>query len=53
MGKHYTHDGKRSWWDGSVATLCGLRLESGTFRETWFNGATCPACRAVKKQRRK
>ncbi|GAB3003512.1 hypothetical protein LWP59_27645 [Amycolatopsis acidiphila] len=37
-----THYGTRSWWDGTVRTLCGLRLPA---EARYVRGkATCPAC---------
>ncbi len=48
MAKEPTHEGTRSWWDGSVTTLCGLKFSEATRR--WFaTTPTCPTCKRLKK----
>ncbi|MCT2587778.1 hypothetical protein [Actinophytocola gossypii] len=48
MAKEYVHEGTRSWWDGTVRTLCGLVLTDPQRR--WFaSSASCPACQAARK----
>ena len=46
MSRMATHYGKRSWWDGTVRTLCGQRLPA----ESRYKGgkATCPTCQALR-----
>jgi hypothetical protein len=43
------HRGKKSWWSGSVKTLCGLTLPAGTAKAPWFPIflKACPGCEAV------
>ena len=42
----HTHYGTRSWWNGTVRTICGQRLPA----ESGYVGgrATCPACRSLR-----
>jgi hypothetical protein len=52
MGKNegVVHQGRRSWWDSSVKTLCGLKFQPGNEKEEgFFTRVTCPACLAVRK----
>lgn len=51
MGKDLTHEGRRSWWDGSVTALCGLRMEPGQFSTPFFGPVTCPTCKKLKKSK--
>jgi hypothetical protein len=47
------HIGNRSWWDGSVTTLCGRKITKAdriVFPRV-FGRTVCPACEAVKKAR--
>ncbi|ROP39812.1 hypothetical protein [Saccharothrix texasensis] len=45
---------KRSWWDGSALTACGLRVETPEAVWTWFTDLSwCPTCKAADKARRK
>jgi len=46
----YVHRGTRSWWDGSVTTLCGLRIPQP--RSVWWptKRDVCPACARIKAQ---
>lgn len=47
----HTHEGTRSWWNGTVKTLCGLTLPPTT---RWvFFGPSCPACKAAIKARKR
>jgi hypothetical protein len=41
-----THYGKRSWWNGTVQTLCGLKL-SAEARYEWRK-ATCRTCQRMR-----
>lgn len=45
------HIGTRSWWNGTVTTLCGLKIPDG--ERVWFpslsGNTTCPACKAIKQ----
>jgi hypothetical protein len=51
--KDLVHEGKRSWWDGSVTSLCGLRFEASSKPEfLWFTSVTCPACKAAMRRRK-
>ncbi len=43
------HIGKRSWWNGSVRTLCGLVIPASRSDQCVFVRVTCPACKAAKK----
>lgn len=47
------HRGKRSWWDGSGKTLCGLRIENAdrVVLPRVFGRTLCPACEAANKPR--
>lgn len=45
----YVHYGKRSWWDSTVKTLCGMKLGSGS-KHVMFTGIDCPACKAAQKR---
>jgi hypothetical protein len=47
----FTHVGKRSLWDGTVRTLCGLRLPK-TARYLLFVRVSCPTCRAAQKAKK-
>ena len=50
MAKQIQHIGKRSWWDGSAKTLCGLKILKPDM--VWFpslsSSRTCPACLAAE-----
>jgi len=50
-GDDLIHIGERSWWDGSVRTLCGLRLpRADRIVLAWLSSIpTCPVCRAREK----
>lgn len=41
----------RSWWDGSVTTLCGLKIPDP--ERVWFPSLSshiaCPACKAIER----
>ncbi|GAB3671262.1 hypothetical protein [Saccharopolyspora tripterygii] len=47
---------KKSWWDGSMFTLCGMKIPGNrAVSDTWFlprTGPDCPACEALNKQGR-
>lgn len=45
----YTHDGKKSWWDGSYRSLCGMTLPAQQVEVPFFVSVTCPTCKAIKK----
>ena len=47
------HMAKRSWWDGSAKTLCGLQFEKPNriVFPRLFGRKVCPACEAVNKAR--
>jgi len=45
----YVHEGKRSWWDSKVKTLCGMTLGKGS-KQVMFTAIDCPACKAAKKR---
>ncbi|SES20710.1 hypothetical protein [Actinokineospora terrae] len=48
------HIGKRSWWDSTVTTLCGLKFaKDNNTRQMFARGNLCPACEAAKKGGRK
>ncbi|GLZ36338.1 hypothetical protein Lesp02_85250 [Lentzea sp. NBRC 105346] len=51
MATQIMHIGTRSWWNGSVKTLCGLKIrEPG---RVWFpslsGNRVCPACKAIQQ----
>ncbi len=50
MADTYTHEGKKSWWDGSYTSLCGQRWPAGTAEVPFFATTTCPACKKAKKK---
>lgn len=54
MSVNHVHGGKKSWWDGSVTTFCGITWtkHQGKARkvQALFPRITCPACRAAKKE---
>ncbi|GAA4422002.1 hypothetical protein ACFQV2_40385 [Actinokineospora soli] len=50
MTKNMTHDGKRSWWDGSVTTACGQKWPKGQGQHLWFVSVNCPICLAIRKR---
>jgi hypothetical protein len=53
MARNVVHEGKRSWWDGTVTTLCGLKFGKSSKPETvWFTSVSCPACKAARKGRK-
>jgi hypothetical protein len=39
---------KKSWWDGSVTMLCGLKFAGGNHSRMVFVRPTCPACLKVR-----
>ncbi|MBQ0928832.1 hypothetical protein [Saccharopolyspora endophytica] len=43
---------KKSWWDGSMITLCGQKIPSGKGEsDFWYlprTGPDCPTCEALK-----
>ena len=47
--------GTRSWWSGTVTTLCGITVESGDAKSPWFPGLMkrCPQCEAAYANKRK
>lgn len=46
------HYGKRSWWDGSVTTECGLKFKSNNQKqEGWLTSVTCPGCKSGAKHK--
>jgi len=45
------HEGKRSWWDGTVTYLCGFTVPGNTTKFKFFGPVTCPGCIAAKKTR--
>jgi hypothetical protein len=52
MGPEVIHTGRRSWWDGSVTTLCGLKFNKDAAKEAgWLASPTCPTCKALKNRR--
>lgn len=43
---------KKSWWDGSLITWCGLRFEGSTYEGDLFHigpKKKCPACERAWK----
>lgn len=54
MGQEIVHDGKGSWWDGTVTTLCGLRFPGGKgWKDKMFAvSINCPDCKRARKARR-
>lgn len=50
------HRGKRSWWDGTVTTLCG-RTMPDTAESVWFPSLSgrkrCPTCETVHRSGRR
>lgn len=56
MGKHtdeVVHQlARRSWWDGSVIGMCGLRAAPGYYRERLveLSPVTCPGCRKAMRK---
>ena len=51
MARQLVHEGTKSWWSGTVRTLCGLVLEQP--QKKWFaTAATCPACKAKRGGRK-
>ncbi len=44
------HYGKKSWWDGTVTTLCGLKFSSKDSEYTFMGSVTCPACKQAKRR---
>lgn len=49
MARGYVHIGKRSWWSGTVTTLCGLRFGKSNNKEQFFAWGLCPACKRARK----
>lgn len=49
MAREVMHIGKRSWWDGSVTTLCGWKLlDAERVWLSWLSGHTrCPGCQTA------
>lgn len=48
MSPHIKHIGKRSWWDGTFRSLCGLVVPGcDTQPAGWFD-RLCPGCKAVR-----
>jgi hypothetical protein len=47
----FVHIGKRSWWDGTVTTLCGIQWsrEEASRDHRWFPSPVCPTCKANRK----
>jgi hypothetical protein len=49
----FVHYGSKSWWDGTVTTLCGIRWsrKEGAARRdhSWFPTPKCPSCVAIRK----
>lgn len=47
------HSGDRSWWDGSLKTLCGLKLPKQQIKgRVWVNlrgVERCPTCERLNK----
>jgi hypothetical protein len=41
-------EAKRSWWDGSSTTLCGLKITK-VKTSGWFLTVTCAACAKTEK----
>lgn len=41
---------KRSWWDGSSTTLCGLKIMQFKSVSKLFNNVNCPGCAAADKK---
>jgi hypothetical protein len=50
--KPLVHRGSKSWWSGTVTTLCGLVIEPGNARSPWFTGPACPECEAIHAARK-
>lgn len=42
------HDGRRSWWDGTFHSACGLVFPQGASRVI-FARTNCPGCLAARK----
>ncbi|WP_156077095.1 hypothetical protein [Saccharothrix sp. NRRL B-16314] len=57
MARQIMHRGKRSWWNGTVTTLCGLTLPGNTTEGVWFPALSghkpCPACETVHNRQRR
>lgn len=54
MSNYVWHEtAKKSWWDGSAISLCGVKFQPGEYvSEFWVLPATgpkCPICQALKK----
>lgn len=52
MARQIMHIKKtRSWWDGSITTLCGLKILEP--ERVWFPSLSgnvgCPACLAIER----
>ncbi len=42
---------KKSWWDGSVLTWCGVTVPDGDYKQAWFSGGVdCTACKKAQKK---
>ncbi|WP_309110282.1 hypothetical protein [Saccharothrix sp.] len=54
MSKQIMHLGNRSWWDGTLKTLCGLTIPDGGAEKVWFPSLSrhtpCPTCEAVHQR---
>lgn len=48
MGKQVIHEGRKSWWNGTVRTLCGLVLEHP--QKLWFISPNCPTCKRLRRE---
>lgn len=51
MARDVVHEGKRSWWDGTVRTACGLKFGKSSKSDNWLTtSVSCPACKAARKR---
>jgi hypothetical protein len=44
------HEGTKSWWSGTVRTLCGLTIENPEW--SWWS-PNCPDCKRAKREARR
>jgi len=55
MSKRVIHTGRKSWWNGTLRTDCGLIMPAGTFEREGFldrlfsSGTECRACREARR----
>ena len=43
----------KSWWNGTVTSLCGITTDNYDTRWSLFSSPTCPDCKAIQKAQKK